>query len=76
MVKVVKFIRNDLIHGSIVYAEGEIAGFDDLIADRLIQRGFAVLHLDGRPRPVGGPIPDVNGYTSGFGLPGKPRAQG
>lgn len=54
--KVVKFVKNDLI-GGVVFNVGEIAGFEDRIADNLIKREYAVLHGDGHPKKVGGPLP-------------------
>jgi hypothetical protein len=50
--KIVEFIRNDLING-VVYNVGEVAGWSDEIADRLIARGYAKLHGDGKPKAVG-----------------------
>jgi hypothetical protein len=64
--KIVRFIKNDLLN-SVVYSEGEVAGFDDWIADNLIKREFAVLVGDGRPKQVGRKVPDLNGYVSGWG---------
>jgi hypothetical protein len=61
--KVVEFTKNDLI-GNCVYSVGEIAGFEDWIADNLIKRGYAVLHGDGRPKAVGHRVPD--GMDSGY----------
>jgi hypothetical protein len=56
MTKIVKFTKNDLILG-VCYSAGEIAGFEDRIADNLIKREFAELHGDGRPVKVGGRLP-------------------
>ena len=61
--KIVEFTRNDLI-GNCVYLVGEIAGWPDEIADRLIQRGYARLHGDGKPKAVGRRVPD--GMDSGY----------
>jgi hypothetical protein len=60
---VVEFTKNDLIHG-IVYNVGEIAGFDDWIAENLLKSRFAVLHGDGKPKVVGHRVPD--GMDSGY----------
>jgi hypothetical protein len=64
--KIVEFTRNDLI-GQCVYSVGEIAGWPDEIADRLIARGFAKLVGDGKPKPVGHRVPDDigSGYWAG-----------
>jgi hypothetical protein len=64
--KIVEFIRNDLI-GNCVYCVGEVAGWPDEVADRLIARGFAKLHGDGKPKVVGRKIPDDigSGYWAG-----------
>jgi hypothetical protein len=64
--KVVRFIRDDFM-SPIRYGEGEIAGFEDAVADRLIARGYAVLHGDGKPKKVGQKIVDEpgSGYWSG-----------
>jgi hypothetical protein len=61
--KILELTRNDLI-GNCVYCVGDIAGWPDEIADRLIARGFAKLHRDGKPKAVGHRIPDDIG--SGF----------
>jgi hypothetical protein len=61
--KVVVFTKNDLI-GGVVYNIREVAGWPDEIADRLIHRGFAKLHGDGKPREVGHRVPD--GMGSGY----------
>jgi hypothetical protein len=61
--KIVEFTKNDLI-GNCVYQVGEIAGWPDEIADRLIARGYARLHGDGKPKQVGHRVPDDIG--SGF----------
>jgi hypothetical protein len=67
--KIVEFIKNDLI-GQCVYCVGEIAGWPDDIADRLIARGFAKLHGDGKPKIVGHRIPDDlgSGYWAGAAI--------
>jgi hypothetical protein len=64
--KIVEFIKPDLLHNT-VYNIGEIAGFEDWIADNLIKRGYAVLHGDGKPKAVGRKIPDDigSGYWAG-----------
>jgi hypothetical protein len=64
--KIVEFTKNDLI-GNCVYQVGEIAGWPDDIADRLIARGFAKLHGDGKPKATGHRIPDDigSGYWAG-----------
>jgi hypothetical protein len=61
--KIVEFIKPDLLHNT-VYNIGEIAGFDDWIADNLIKRGYAKLHGDGKPKAVGHRVPD--GMDSGY----------
>ncbi len=58
--KVVKFVKNDLI-GGIVFNVDEIAGFEDRVADNLIKKEFAVLHGDGRPVKVGTKLPPGRG---------------
>lgn len=67
--KLVRFLKNDL-----PYTKGEIAGFPDRVADRLIELRFADLHGDGKPQPVGQKIPDPFGYSSGFSDASKNRA--
>jgi hypothetical protein len=61
--KVVQFIKNDLING-VCYNVNDIAGFEDRIANYLIERKYAVLHGDGKPKQVGHRIPD--GMDSGY----------
>jgi hypothetical protein len=61
--KIVEFIKNDLI-GNCVYCVGEIGGWPDDIADRLIQRGYARLYGGGKPKAVGHRVPD--GMDSGY----------
>ena len=52
--KIVEFLKHDL-----PYAKGEIAGFPDRVAEKLISKGFAKLHGgDGKPKQVGERIPD------------------
>jgi hypothetical protein len=62
-VKIVRFIKNDLING-VVFNVGEVAGWEDWIADNLIKRGFAELVGDGKPKQVGHRVPD--GMDSGY----------
>ena len=64
--KIVEFIKPDLI-GNCVYCVGDVAGWPDEIADRLITRGYAKLHGDGKPKAVGHRIPDDlgSGYWAG-----------
>jgi hypothetical protein len=64
--KIVEFIKNDMI-GLCAYNVGDIAGWPDEIADRLIARGFAKLHGDGKVKQVGRKIPDDigSGYWAG-----------
>jgi len=64
--KIVEFTKNDLI-GQCAYNVGEVAGFEDWIADNLIKRGFAKLVGDGKPKVVGRKIPDDigSGYWAG-----------
>jgi hypothetical protein len=64
--RIVRFLKNDL-----PYLQGEIAGFPDHIASKLIEKGFAVLHGDGKPKQTGTRIPDPFGYSSGFSDPSK-----
>lgn len=59
--KIVVFTRNDLING-VVYNAGEIVGWDDRVADRLIAKGFAKLYGDGKQREVGGKIPGAEDF--------------
>jgi hypothetical protein len=59
--KILVFIRNDLIYGT-VYNAGEIAGFDDRVADNLISKGYAKLHGDGKKREVGAKIPGAEDF--------------
>jgi hypothetical protein len=66
--RIVRFIKNDL-----PYLQGEIAGFPDHIASKLIEKGFVVLHGDGKPKQVGQKVPDPWGYSSGLGDPPKGR---
>jgi hypothetical protein len=65
--KIVQFVKNDLIK-SVVYCEGEIAGFDDWVADNLVRKGFAVLYGDGKVRPAGGKIPGAKDWLDDPGL--------
>jgi hypothetical protein len=62
--KIVEYIQNDMTGGQCVYTVGEIAGWPDEIADRLITRGYAKLHGDGKPKSVGHRVPD--GMDSGY----------
>jgi hypothetical protein len=65
--KVVEFIKNDMIH-SVAYGAGEIAGFEDWVADNLIKRGYAVLYGDGKVQPAGGKIPGAKDWLDEPGL--------
>jgi hypothetical protein len=56
-----------LRRATVIRVAGDVAGFPPEIADKLIERKFAVLHGDGKPKPVGHKIPDINGYVSGWG---------
>ena len=58
---VVKFLKPDFLLG-IAYCPGEVAGFDAWIGERLIAKGYAVLHGDGKPKLAGGRIPGARGY--------------
>jgi len=51
--KIVQFLKHDL-----PYIKGEIAGFADHVAEKLIARGSAQLYGDGKPKPAGARIPD------------------
>ncbi len=51
------------------YNAREIAGFDDKIANRLIESGLARLHSDGRPASIGLRIPEAPKSASSF--PGR-----
>lgn len=66
---IVRFLKNDL-----PYTKGEVAGFPDRVASKLIDLGFAILEGDGKPKPVGQKIPDPFGYSSGFSDVSKNRA--
>jgi hypothetical protein len=65
--KIVQFVKNDFIR-TIAYAEGEIAGFEDWVADRLIEKKFAVLYGDGKPKVAGGKIPGAKDWLDEPGL--------
>lgn len=65
--KVVIFTKNDFIAG-VSYGAGEICGWRDEVADRLIQRGYAKLYGDGKPREVGGRIPNAKDWLDNQGL--------
>ena len=58
---VVKFLKPDFLLG-IAFSPGEIAGFESWIAMRLIEKKYAVLHGDGKPKQAGGKIPGARGY--------------
>jgi hypothetical protein len=59
--KIVVFIRNDLINGT-AYSAGEIAGWPDHVADKLIAKGFAKLHGDGKQKDIDGKIPGAKDW--------------
>jgi hypothetical protein len=64
--KVVEFLRNDML-GGVAYSIGEIAGFDDVVADKLMNPNrpggaFAKLHGDGKPKAAGGRIPNAKDW--------------
>jgi hypothetical protein len=59
--KIVVFTKNDFIAG-IAYNAGEICGWPDHIADRLIARGYARLSGDGKPKVVDGKIPGAEDF--------------
>jgi hypothetical protein len=65
--KIVEFRKNDLI-GNCVYCVGEIAGWPDDVADRLIAKGYAVLYGDGKPQLAGGKIPGAKDWLDKQGL--------
>jgi len=62
--KIVEYIRNDMTDARCCYNIGDVAGWADEIADRLIQRGYAKLYGDGKPKPIGHRVPD--GMDSGY----------
>jgi hypothetical protein len=66
--KIVEFIKNDL-----PYCQGDVAGFKDHIADKLIGKGFVKLHGSGQPKNVGERIPEPLefGYAKPAREPGK-----
>jgi hypothetical protein len=77
MTKVVEFLRVDTILNC-AYGPGDVAGFPDEIADRLMNPNrpggaYAKLHGDGKPKPFGRKIPDINGYVSGWGTDQLPK---
>lgn len=72
MTKIVKFTKNDLI-GGVVFNVGDVAGFDEAVAEKLIKREFAVLEGDGRPKKVGEKLPPGRGEF-GFEEPKGGRA--
>jgi hypothetical protein len=60
--KIVVFLKNDFI-GSIAYNAGEICGWPDHIADRLIAKDFAKLYGgDGKPKVIDGKIPGAEDF--------------
>lgn len=60
--KIVIFTKNDFISG-IAYNAGEIAGWPDHVADRLIAKGFATLHGgDGKVQKIDGKIPGAKDW--------------
>jgi hypothetical protein len=54
--KIVVFTRTDFING-VAFSPGEICGWPDHVADRLVAKGFATLYGDGKPKVVDGKIP-------------------
>ena len=66
--KIVIFTRSDFING-IAYSPGEIAGWPDHVADRLVSKGYAQLYNgDGKVRPAGGRIPNAKDWLDEPGL--------
>jgi hypothetical protein len=59
--KIVEYIKPDFI-GGVCYAAGEICGWPDEVADKLIAKGFAVLYGDGKPKAAGGRIPNAKDW--------------
>jgi hypothetical protein len=59
--KIVVFLKNDFI-GGIAYNAGEICGWPDHIADRLIAKDFAKLYGDGKPKVIFGKIPGAEDF--------------
>lgn len=54
--KVVVYTRTDMING-VAYSPGEICGWPDHVADRLVAKGFAKLYGDGKVQKIDGKIP-------------------
>lgn len=54
--KIVVYLKPDLIAG-VVYNAGEICGWPDHIADKLIEKDFAKLWQDGKVKEAGGKVP-------------------
>lgn len=54
--KIVRFLKNDL-----PYISGEVAGFQDHVAAKLISTGFAELHNGGAPKKTGEKGPPLIG---------------
>jgi hypothetical protein len=66
--KTIVFTKNDFI-GNVAYSAGEICGWPDHIADRLIAKGFAKLHGgDGKVKEVGGRIPGAKDHWTNVEL--------
>jgi hypothetical protein len=60
--KIEKMLKNDL-----PYLHGEIVGFSDDVADKLLRTGYAELHDGGAPKKAGERIPEPEG--SGYQTP-------
>jgi hypothetical protein len=62
----VRFLKNDL-----PYLRGELAGFPDPVAAKLIEKGFAELHKDGVPVRTGQRVPDLGPDLAQLSARGK-----
>jgi hypothetical protein len=56
MVKVVQFLTGQSVSGYSQYSKGEIAGFPDAFADKMIRNGVCELYKDGIPRDADGHV--------------------
>ena len=66
--KIVIFTRSDFING-VAYSPGEICGWPDAVADKLVSKGFAQLHNgDGKVQLAGGRIPGAKDWLDDPGL--------
>ena len=65
--KIVVFTRTDLING-VAYSPGEICGWPDAVADKLIAKDFARLYNDGKVQLAGGRIPGAKDWLDDPGL--------